>query len=177
MLLRRYSAVNHLAQAASSVLENDGFVYQMIQDWNRLDMDLIRETGEWIAQCDEEIVLIIEKDVRYILQRGNKLEHWTTWIDNLVSKFVDGVRPFSFFPPFFWFVCTVAWFFFSTTAIANNNWLTFFRISQATITLRYVRERELSCCSGPTSATSQSETLHCAPPAASVRAKEVPSLS
>lgn len=43
--LRRYTSLNHLAQAARAVLQNSGQVSQMLSDLNRVDFGNVQVGG------------------------------------------------------------------------------------------------------------------------------------
>ena len=43
--LRRYTSLNHLAQAARAVLQNSGQVSQMLSDLNRVDFGNVQVCG------------------------------------------------------------------------------------------------------------------------------------
>ncbi|XP_028177304.1 transcription factor RFX3-like, partial [Ostrinia furnacalis] len=45
--LRRYTSLNHLAQAARAVLTNHNQIQQMLADLNRVDFRVVREQAAW----------------------------------------------------------------------------------------------------------------------------------
>ena len=45
--LRRYTSLNHLAQAARAVLQNSGQITQMLSDLNRVDFVNVQEQVMW----------------------------------------------------------------------------------------------------------------------------------
>ena len=49
--LRRYTSLNHLAQAARAVLQNSGQVSQMLSDLNRVDFGNVQVGSSWQAHC------------------------------------------------------------------------------------------------------------------------------
>lgn len=46
--LRRYTSLNHLAQAARAVLHNGNQIGQMLADLNRVDFHSVREQASWV---------------------------------------------------------------------------------------------------------------------------------
>ncbi|MEQ2170590.1 hypothetical protein GOODEAATRI_001836 [Goodea atripinnis] len=62
--LRRYTSLNHLAQAARAVLQNTSQINQMLSDLNRVDF----------------------ANVQVTLQQQSSLDQWATWLDNVVSQ-------------------------------------------------------------------------------------------
>ena len=60
--LRRHTSLNHLAQAASAVLENNEQITQMLADWNRIDFDNIRDQASWVTECIADDVQQISKN-------------------------------------------------------------------------------------------------------------------
>lgn len=54
--LRRYTSLNHLAQAARAVLHNGTQIAQMLADLNRVDFHSVREQASWVCQCDHDVV-------------------------------------------------------------------------------------------------------------------------
>ncbi|KAI8588246.1 RFX DNA-binding domain-containing protein [Geranomyces variabilis] len=93
--LRRHTSLNHLAQAAAAVLDNQEQVNQMLADWNRIDFENIRDQASWVCECRKaDIMQIMEIDFRQLLQTGGKLEHWTGWLETVVNRFLDeGLDP------------------------------------------------------------------------------------
>ncbi|KND04216.1 uncharacterized protein SPPG_01648 [Spizellomyces punctatus DAOM BR117] len=88
--LRRHTSLNHLAQAAAAVLDNQDQVNQMLTDWNRIDFENIRDQASWVCECRKaDIMQIMEIDFRQLLQTGGKLEHWTNWLETVVNRFLD----------------------------------------------------------------------------------------
>lgn len=84
--LRRYTSLNHLAQAARAVLHNSTQIAQMLADLNRVDFHSVREQASWVCQCDHEIVARFEADFKLTLQQQNSLEQWASWLKNVVKS-------------------------------------------------------------------------------------------
>ncbi|KAJ3010131.1 DNA-binding protein rfx2 [Thoreauomyces humboldtii] len=88
--LRRHTSLNHLAQAAAAVLDNQEQVNQMLIDWNRIDFENIRDQASWVCECrKEDIVQVMELDFRQLLTTSGKLELWTGWLETVVNRFLD----------------------------------------------------------------------------------------
>ncbi|KAG8003164.1 DNA-binding protein RFX2 [Nibea albiflora] len=66
--LRRYTSLNHLAQAARAVLQNTSQINQMLSDLNRVDF------------------ANVQQDFKVTLQQQSSLDQWATWLDNVVSQ-------------------------------------------------------------------------------------------
>ncbi|CAK9826745.1 Transcription factor RFX3 [Anthophora retusa] len=95
--LRRYTSLNHLAQAARAVLQNSGQINQMLADLNRVDFHNVQEQASWVCQCDYEVVQRLESDFKVTLQQQNSLEDWAIWLKSVVTKVL---KPFEEKPTF-----------------------------------------------------------------------------
>ncbi|XP_060528233.1 transcription factor RFX3 isoform X2 [Cylas formicarius] len=95
--LRRYTSLNHLAQAARAVLHNGNQIGQMLADLNRVDFHSVREQASWVCQCDNEIVSRFENDFKLTLQQQNSLEQWASWLKNVVKS---ALKPYEGRPSF-----------------------------------------------------------------------------
>uniref|UniRef100_A0A1A8NRP2 Regulatory factor X, 1b (Influences HLA class II expression) n=1 Tax=Nothobranchius rachovii TaxID=451742 RepID=A0A1A8NRP2_9TELE len=84
--LRRYTSLNHLAQAARAVLQNSAQINQMLSDLNRVDFTNVQEQASWVCQCEDRVVQQLEQDFKATLQQQNSLEQWATWLDSVVSQ-------------------------------------------------------------------------------------------
>ncbi|GFR24970.1 DNA-binding protein RFX2 [Trichonephila clavata] len=83
--LRRYTSLNHLAQAARAVLQNSSQINQMMADLNRVDFHNVQEQASWVCQCDENTVQRLEQDFKLTLQQQNSLEQWAQWLEGVVD--------------------------------------------------------------------------------------------
>ncbi|XP_052901999.1 DNA-binding protein RFX2 [Anopheles moucheti] len=90
--LRRYTSLNHLAQAARAVLQNGTQIAQMLSDLNRVDFRNVQEQASWICQCDTAIVQRLENDFKAALQQQNTLEQWAGWLQNVVDDALQDYR-------------------------------------------------------------------------------------
>ncbi|XP_011477294.1 MHC class II regulatory factor RFX1 isoform X1 [Oryzias latipes] len=89
--LRRYTSLNHLAQAARAVLQNSAQINQMLSDLNRVDFSNVQEQASWVCQCEDGVVRRLEQDFKATLQQQNSLEQWASWLDGVVS---EALKPF-----------------------------------------------------------------------------------
>ncbi|XP_051759175.1 DNA-binding protein RFX2 isoform X3 [Ctenopharyngodon idella] len=95
--LRRYTSLNHLAQAARAVLQNTSQINQMLSDLNRVDFANVQEQASWVCQCDESVVQRLEQDFKVTLQQQSSLDQWAAWLDNVVNQVL---KPFDGSPSF-----------------------------------------------------------------------------
>ncbi|XP_053394041.1 DNA-binding protein RFX2-like isoform X4 [Mercenaria mercenaria] len=84
--LRRYTSLNHLAQAARAVLQNTSQINQMLTDLNRVDFANVQEQASWVCQCDDSMVQQLEQDFKKTLQAQNSLEQWAIWLEGVVNQ-------------------------------------------------------------------------------------------
>lgn len=84
--LRRYTSLNHLAQAARAVLQNSAQINQMLSDLNRVDFTNVQEQASWVCQCEDVLVQRLEQDFKMTLQQQNSLEKWAMWLDSVVTQ-------------------------------------------------------------------------------------------
>ncbi|XP_076624445.1 regulatory transcription factor Rfx isoform X1 [Colletes latitarsis] len=95
--LRRYTSLNHLAQAARAVLQNSSQINQMLADLNRVDFHNVQEQASWVCQCDYAMVQRLEADFKVTLQQQKSLENWATWLKSVVTQVL---KPFEEKPTF-----------------------------------------------------------------------------
>ncbi|XP_036358189.1 transcription factor RFX3-like isoform X5 [Octopus sinensis] len=84
--LRRYTSLNHLAQAARAVLQNTSQINQMLTDLNRVDFANVQEQASWVCQCEDAMVHQLEQDFKKTLQSQNSLEQWAVWLEGVVNQ-------------------------------------------------------------------------------------------
>lgn len=113
-MLRRYTSLNHLAQAAHAVLQNSAHINQMLSDLNRVDFNNVQvcaafpllrgcgvcdgakgssecplspqEQASWVCQCEDRVVLRLQQDFKMTLLQQNSLEQWASWLSGVVSQ-------------------------------------------------------------------------------------------
>ncbi|CAK1604565.1 unnamed protein product [Parnassius mnemosyne] len=85
--LRRYTSLNHLAQAARAVLTNHNQIQQMLADLNRVDFRVVREQAAWACACGSAATAHrLEADFKATLGRGATLEQWAAWLESCVRN-------------------------------------------------------------------------------------------
>ncbi|KAI4822008.1 hypothetical protein KUCAC02_007576 [Chaenocephalus aceratus] len=89
--LRRYTSLNHLAQAARAVLQNTAQINQMLSDLNRVDFANVQEQASWVCRR-------LEQDFKLTLQQQNSLEQWAAWLDGVVSQVLKPYQQSPAFP-------------------------------------------------------------------------------
>jgi len=90
--LRRYTSLNHLAQAARAVLNNVTQINQMLADLNRVDFTNIQEQASWVCQCNSSTVHEFEEDFKTALSEQRTLEQWADWLETVVNKVLQQVN-------------------------------------------------------------------------------------
>lgn len=90
--LRRYTSLNHLAQAARAVLHNTTQITQMLNDLNRVDFHNVQEQASWVCQCDTVTVQRLESEFKAALQQQNSLEQWASWLRLVVDQALEEYR-------------------------------------------------------------------------------------
>lgn len=93
--LRRHTGLNHLAQAARTVLANPGHITHMLEDYLRIDFANIQEQVKWMCEgCDGSLVAKHEEIFRTMQQAraqqspqesADSLERWAAWMQGIVS--------------------------------------------------------------------------------------------
>ncbi|KAM7359194.1 DNA-binding protein RFX2-like [Cochliomyia hominivorax] len=96
--LRRYTSLNHLAQAARAVLQNSAQITQMLTDLNRVDFHNVQEQAAWVCQCDPAMVQRLENDFKAALQQQSSLEQWASWLQLVVDSALQEYRGKSCYP-------------------------------------------------------------------------------
>ncbi|KAM5232848.1 MHC class II regulatory factor RFX1 isoform 7-T7 [Hipposideros larvatus] len=96
--LRRYTSLNHLAQAARAVLQNTAQINQMLSDLNRVDFANVQEQASWVCRCEDRVVQRLEQDFKVTLQQQNSLEQWAAWLDGVVSQVLKPYQGSAGFP-------------------------------------------------------------------------------
>lgn len=84
-VLRRRTALNHLAQAVKNILgsgENRGV---MLIDWANLDWFAIQEQLHWIMPGQADWVVFVESGWRGHLNEGSSLHQWILWLEIMVD--------------------------------------------------------------------------------------------
>ncbi|XP_067935549.1 transcription factor RFX3-like [Watersipora subatra] len=88
--LRRYTSLNHLAQAARAVLTNSTQIQQMMTDLARVNFSHIQEQSAWVCQCPDSMVSKVEGSFKRFLQGEHTLEEWRDWLENILDDVLSG---------------------------------------------------------------------------------------
>jgi regulatory factor X 1/2/3 len=84
-MLRRYTGLNHLAQAARTVLQNKAQVNKMYQDLSKVDFVHVQEQAAWVCECEDTVVHQLQLEVKRIFQLHYNLEQWASWLDEVTT--------------------------------------------------------------------------------------------
>ncbi|KHJ93597.1 hypothetical protein OESDEN_06489 [Oesophagostomum dentatum] len=84
--LRRYTSLNHLAQAARAVLQKPDQVTAMYNDYIRVDMQQVQEQAGWVSGCDSLMVHHIHNAFKENLQKMAPMEEWAEWLESIVDQ-------------------------------------------------------------------------------------------
>ncbi|PAV81597.1 hypothetical protein WR25_03087 [Diploscapter pachys] len=84
--LKRYTSLNHLAQAARAVLQKQEQVTAMFHDYVRVDITQVQEQAGWVAGCDNLMVKHIHDAFKHNLQKIAPMEEWAEWMESIVDQ-------------------------------------------------------------------------------------------
>lgn len=84
-VLRRRTALNHLAQAVKTILGGGESRGMMLVDWANLDWFAIQEQLHWIMPGQADWVVFVEGGWRGHLNEGANLQQWITWLEIMVD--------------------------------------------------------------------------------------------
>lgn len=84
--LRRYTSLNHLAQAARAVLGSHFQVQSMVSDLSRVDFPAIKDQMEWICQGRSRTLTAWHNDFVRLLRTKVSLEEWVKWLSGIVQS-------------------------------------------------------------------------------------------
>ena len=92
--LRRYTSLNHLAQAARAVLQNSAQIQQMLLDLNKVDFRNVQDQASWICESDSGLVRVLEQDFKRQLESQASLSDWARWlvVDRVLENTMDIVK-------------------------------------------------------------------------------------
>lgn len=54
--LKRYTSLNYMSQSVTSAFGQPDMLSVMVQDWNKIDFEIIKEQGSWITECPLSIL-------------------------------------------------------------------------------------------------------------------------
>ncbi|CAB3405289.1 unnamed protein product [Caenorhabditis bovis] len=84
--MKRYTSLNHLAQAARSVLQKQDQVVQMYNDFKNVDMQQVQEQAGWICGCDKTMVEHMHAAFKTNLERMTPMTEWAEWLESIVDQ-------------------------------------------------------------------------------------------
>ncbi|CAI4231704.1 unnamed protein product [Auanema sp. JU1783] len=84
--LRRYTSLNHLSQAARTVLHKPDQVAAMYSDCVKVDIAQVQEQAGWVCGCDIVIIKQIHNGFKENLQKMVGMNHWADWMDAIVEQ-------------------------------------------------------------------------------------------
>ncbi|PNF43420.1 hypothetical protein B7P43_G13452 [Cryptotermes secundus] len=96
-VLRRYTSLNHMAQAARPVLQNSSQIDQMLAGLNKIDFRNAKVRASWVCECDDNMLQQLETDFKETLHQLNSLEKWAAWLKGVVTH---TLKPFEGKPNF-----------------------------------------------------------------------------
>ncbi|ESP00087.1 hypothetical protein LOTGIDRAFT_113173, partial [Lottia gigantea] len=96
-VLRRQTSLNHLCQAARTVIHSSDITSQMLDDWLNIDLNsIIKQTLYTMDQYtdkDHMIIVNLCSEFEKLLEEQSAIECYIEWLDNMVDKCV--VQPSS----------------------------------------------------------------------------------
>ncbi|XP_055998858.1 transcription factor RFX4-like [Ostrea edulis] len=91
-LLRRQTSLNHLCQAARSVVHNPDVSAQMLEDWISVDLNsIIKQTMYTMEGYNErvtDIIVSLCSEFEQLLEDQAPLQSYIEWLDNMVVRCV-----------------------------------------------------------------------------------------
>lgn len=96
--LKRYTSLNHLAQAARAVFQKEDQIRQMYEDFcrygfgrilsrlSRVDLLNVQEQAGWVCNTDPVLIRSIQNDFKENLYRQKSLEQWAEWMEAVVDQ-------------------------------------------------------------------------------------------
>ncbi|XP_062581196.1 transcription factor RFX4-like [Saccostrea cucullata] len=91
-VLRRQTSLNHLCQAARSVVHSPDISSQMLEDWISVDLNsIIKQTVYTMESYNEKVTETIANlcyEFEQLLEDQAPLQSYVEWLDNMVDKCV-----------------------------------------------------------------------------------------
>jgi hypothetical protein len=85
--LFKQATLNHLAQAARSVLNNPQHIQNMLADLGEIDLHALQLQAALVSPCDDATIYRTMCEVHQNLEQLYSLEQWAHWMHNLVTAF------------------------------------------------------------------------------------------
>ena len=88
--LRRYTGLNHLAQAARAVLQSPAQIVQMKTDFGRVDFENVHSQASWVTHCEwKQVSDIHQSFVTAMSAPEATLEKWADWLEQVLNDTLD----------------------------------------------------------------------------------------
>eukprot|EP00051_Salpingoeca_urceolata_P029587 m.490342 g.490342 ORF g.490342 m.490342 type:complete len:493 (-) comp27843_c0_seq1:147-1625(-) len=87
-VIRRYTSLNHLAQAARTVVANAEQVGQMFKDVNCVDFRAVQAQVQIVFDCQTATLQQLEAEFKQGLEKRNTLELWAGWLQQVAKRYV-----------------------------------------------------------------------------------------
>lgn len=84
--LRRYTALNHLAQTARAVLQNQAQISQMISDLNHVDFRDVQEQVALICGSNGNVEPDLEAEFKATFSQDQTVEQLAKWLEGVVDR-------------------------------------------------------------------------------------------
>ena len=79
--------MNHLSQAASSILRNPDLVSTLFRDWTHVDLNGIREQAGWIIRAKDTTISYVDASFRaHLSDTRSGLHVWVHWVEGMAEQ-------------------------------------------------------------------------------------------
>jgi hypothetical protein len=99
--LYKQASLNHLAQAARSVLANEAQLQRMLGDLGDIDVQALQQQAALVCACGDDVVFTSLSEVYFNIENRYSLEQWAQWLHVLLLKLAAGQPLSDFFPHFY----------------------------------------------------------------------------
>jgi hypothetical protein len=99
--LFKQASLNHLAQAARSVLANEAQLRRMRDDLGDVDVQALQQQASLVCSCPDSVVLPALTEVYCNIEGQLSLERWADWLHSLVRRLAGDQPLADFFPNFY----------------------------------------------------------------------------
>lgn len=86
--LRRYTSLNHLAQAANGVIVDSTQSQQMLRDMQCLDFEAILDQASPICKCPRTVVKELQAEFEALLRDQCDLLKWGGWMQKILKDYI-----------------------------------------------------------------------------------------
>mmetsp|Transcript_30700 Transcript_30700/g.92032 ORF Transcript_30700/g.92032 Transcript_30700/m.92032 type:complete len:534 (+) Transcript_30700:124-1725(+) len=88
--LRRYTSLNHLAQAAENVIQDPKQTEHMLNDIMMIDFSAITAQADLACMCSADLVTSTEMEFKFALKSGYTLRQWAAWMQSKIIQITKG---------------------------------------------------------------------------------------